>query len=322
MNRSEIKKIGGSDIAAILGLSPWKSKHSLYLHLIGELEPQPDNEVLERGRVLEPVIADIFQANHSEYNVTNPDRCFFINDGIMRHEKYKFIIGSPDRVLSNCESDDAAISGLEIKTADATKMSEWGEEGTDEIPLCYYLQCQWYAGLLEVPDWYIAVGFVKPGSRKICGYREYRIEHNEERYQTMVKLAVEFWENHVEKRIPPEIDQADAATVEYYKRKERNPELSMFCDDYLHGTIMELQANQVIAKQYEQTIALLKTQLIAAMGNAEAVVDPATGKNLLTFKGYETSTIDYKGLLAELEIGEDVIEKYRRKSLCRRFCLK
>ena len=50
MNRSEIRKIGGSDIAAILGLSQWKSAHSLYLHLIGELPPQEDNEAMERGR--------------------------------------------------------------------------------------------------------------------------------------------------------------------------------------------------------------------------------------------------------------------------------
>jgi putative phage-type endonuclease len=311
MNRSEIRKIGGSDIAAILGKSPWKSKHSLYLHLIGELPPQEDNEVFERGRKLEPIIADMFQANHEEYLVSEY--------GMLQSKEYSFLMGSPDRVLVE---GMGIASGLEIKTADVTKMNEWGEEGSDEIPLPYYLQSQWYCGLMNLPDWWIAVGFVKPGSRTICGYQEYRIEHNEKRYQAMVKLAVEFWEHHVEKRIPPEIDQADAATVDYYKRKERNHELSIYSDESISAKINEMREYQNAAKENEKQFELLKTQLLEAMGNAEAVVDPNTGKNLLTFKAYETTTTDYKGLLAELEVGDDVLEKFRRKSISRRFCLK
>ena len=78
-NRSEIKKIGGSDIAKILTdsdgrpLSRWGSPHSLYLHLIGELTPQEDNEAFERGRKLEPVVANIFAANHEEFWVEECD---------------------------------------------------------------------------------------------------------------------------------------------------------------------------------------------------------------------------------------------------------
>jgi len=326
MNRSEIRKIGGSDVAAILGLSPWKSAHSLYLHLIGELPPQEDNEALARGREMEPVIAGLFAVNHCEFAVCQ--------SGMSTRSDYPFLIGSPDRILFDdmpVSSDgfdeppnysNVPVSGLEIKTADITKMSQWGEEGTDEIPVEYLVQCQWYCGLLNVPDWYIAVGFVKPGSRKICGYREYKIEHDPARYAAMVKCAVDFWQHHVEKRIPPEITEPDTATVEYYRRRERKPESAVFCEPEMDEMIGELKEAQANIKKYEKEYELIKTKLLSEMGNAEVVIDPYSQKQMITFKAYETASVDYKELLAELGTADEVIEKYRRKNVLRRFCLK
>jgi putative phage-type endonuclease len=313
-DRSKIKKIGGSDIAAILGLSRYRSKHSLHLHLIGELPPTEDNPAMERGRILEPVIADIFAANHEEYCV---EEC-----GIVEHSdgdvKYPFLIGSPDRLLTEEDPDDHndnfVLSGLEIKTADATKMSEWGEEMSDEIPLEYYLQCQWYAGLLGVPDWYIAVGFVKPGSKKICGYREYRIEHDAARYAAMVQKAVDFWHNHVVPRIPPEITEPDMATVDYYRRRERDLDKMLYSNEALDEKIKAFRFRQDQRKEAERMEELEKTQLLAMLGNAEGVIDRFTGKNALTFKEQSNTSFDHKALCADLELDDEVLEKYRRKT--------
>jgi putative phage-type endonuclease len=48
--------IGGSDAAAALGLSPWKTPLSLYLEKTGDARPFRDNESMLWGRVLEPAI--------------------------------------------------------------------------------------------------------------------------------------------------------------------------------------------------------------------------------------------------------------------------
>lgn len=49
--------IGGSDAAAALGMSPWKTQLELYLEKRGELmAPDIDSEAMLWGRVLEPVI--------------------------------------------------------------------------------------------------------------------------------------------------------------------------------------------------------------------------------------------------------------------------
>ena len=205
-DRASIKKIGGSDIAAILGLSRWKSAHSLYLHLIGELPTQVDNDAMERGRKLEPVIANIFAANHEEFMLDDDD-AFLMED----HE-YPFLIGSPDRLLVRKSPASELDSGLEIKTADISKANEWSDEDTDEIPIEYLLQCQWYTGMCGLPDWHLAVGFVKPGSKKIVAYREYYIESDPARFEAMKQLAIDFWNNHVVPKVAPEVTEADAET--------------------------------------------------------------------------------------------------------------
>lgn len=55
--------IGGSDAAAVLGVSPWASAMSIYTDKIGLAELDPDEEVSEQarwGKILEPHLVDEF----------------------------------------------------------------------------------------------------------------------------------------------------------------------------------------------------------------------------------------------------------------------
>jgi putative phage-type endonuclease len=302
MNRSDIRKIGGSDIAAILGQSQWKSTHSLYLHLIGELTPQADNEILERGRKLEPVVASIFAANHDEFKV--------VEHGIIEDPNYPFLIGSPDRLLF-CGN---TTSGLEIKTADISTMSRWGEEGTDEVPVEYWIQCQWYAGLLGFDDWHLAVGFVKPGSRKIVGYRKYYIEFDPAWFAEAKQKAIDFWNNHVVAKIPPEITVADNVTVEYYKH--RYPQHSSDKWAYSNETIDHLAWEYVelvgIIKKREQEAETMKVKLIAAIGENEGI---KTALGNFTYRTTKPSKkTDWQGISRLLGATDETIENFTIES--------
>jgi len=157
-------------------------------------------------------------------------------------------------------------------------MSEWGEEESDEIPLPYYLQCQWYCGLLGLPDWYIAVGFVKPGSRNIC-YREYRIEHDAARYAAMVQRAVEFWENHVVPRIPPPITVADNATVAYYNSKypQHTPDKWVYSDERIDALAAEYLQLRADNKVREGRADAMEVELKKIIGDCEGL-KTASGK--------------------------------------------
>ena len=58
------KGIGGSDVAALLGISPWRTARDLFYDKlnIAVVEDHEDNWVaLEMGHLLEPLVAKIFQ---------------------------------------------------------------------------------------------------------------------------------------------------------------------------------------------------------------------------------------------------------------------
>ena len=53
--------IGGSDAAASIGLSPWKSRYGLYQEKISTSPPpRISNEAMTLGRLLEPLIREEF----------------------------------------------------------------------------------------------------------------------------------------------------------------------------------------------------------------------------------------------------------------------
>ena len=60
--------VGGSDVAAILGLSSWTSEVELWLDKrgeadeVGEIDKRDNSEVLEWGTILEPVIRKKYAA--------------------------------------------------------------------------------------------------------------------------------------------------------------------------------------------------------------------------------------------------------------------
>ena len=56
------KGIGGSDAAAIAGLSPWKSPVAVWLEKTGQVEPEEPGEAAYWGTVLEDVVARNFQS--------------------------------------------------------------------------------------------------------------------------------------------------------------------------------------------------------------------------------------------------------------------
>ena len=303
MNRSEIRKIGGSNIASILGKSPYESAHSLYLRLTGELPPKDDCDVMRWGRELESRVADMFADGHDEYTIEP--------HGMVTHPDYDFLIASPDRILLQ---DGKPVGVLEIKTSDIGMRQEFGEQMTDEIPFHFILQLTWYLGMMNLPEGYVAVYFRKPGRKAFAAYQEHYVKFEPDLFGFMVQKAVEFWNNHVVPRIAPEITEPDAITVEYYSRRERNKDSMMFSDEVLEDQIEKFRLAQSHLKEAKRMEELEKTQLLEMMGTSEGIIDRYTGKNILTFKEQSNTSFDHKALCADLELDDEVIEKYRRKT--------
>lgn len=199
-------RLGGSDIAAVLGLSKWESPFSLWHRKSALIGEQPENPQMEWGARLEPVIATKFSDNHPEFDV--------VTGGTYVHHERNWQLANPDRFIADrvvcgacdaglpmscCCPDSSAI--LECKTA--RDDWEWGPAGTDEIPVPYRCQVLWYLDVFGFDTAYVAV--LIAGS----DYREYVI-HAAPDEQAFMRTAGQEFLASIERGKRPDIDSHSA----------------------------------------------------------------------------------------------------------------
>lgn len=130
--------IGGSDAAAIMGLSPFSTIRDLYFDKIGVtpvIEEEEENWVAkEVGHRLEDLVAMIF-AKKTGLEVF-PVRKMF------RHPLYPFMLADVDYFI---RFPDGSIGILECKTCNYNAKDKWADDG---IPENYVLQVRHYLAVM------------------------------------------------------------------------------------------------------------------------------------------------------------------------------
>lgn len=130
--------IGGSDAAAIMGLSPFATIRDLYFDKIGVtpvIEEEEENWVAkEVGHRLEDLVAMIF-AKKTGLEVF-PVRKMF------RHPLYPFMLADVDYFI---RFPDGSIGILECKTCNYNAKDKWADDG---IPENYVLQVRHYLAVM------------------------------------------------------------------------------------------------------------------------------------------------------------------------------
>lgn len=184
--------IGGSDIAAVLGLSRWTSPFQLWHRKRGNLPEQPLSSAMDWGNRLEPLVRDWFAEQHPEFHVE-------ATPGTYAHEDRPWQRVNPDGLLYPPVEDGVPepLALLEIKT------SRFGDGFTrDDIPLDYMCQVQWSLDVfgLDVAHVVVLVGGNDP--------REYVIKANPEDQATLRAAAEKFW-NSIQADEQPPLDCTD-----------------------------------------------------------------------------------------------------------------
>lgn len=194
-------RIGGSEIAAVLGLSPWESYFSLWHRKAGNLGNVEDTELMLWGRLQEEPIARRFAIRHPELTVR---RCgTYVN----RERDYQLV--TPDRVLF--ARDGSEWEPLEIKNAYSDE--EWGPDGSDEVPIYYRCQVQWQLDAFSRPRCRMAVYF---GGDE---YREFLIPYDAADVTILRKRAEEFLASVRDGRLP----ELDGHAATYRAVRELHP---------------------------------------------------------------------------------------------------
>lgn len=271
--------IGGSDAAPILGVSKWKSAFQLYQEKIGafveESNPERDKR-LNRGKRWEPIViemlVDELESRGHEVEV------------LARNARYQ----DPEFPFLACEIDlELLIDGEEVngemKTVHPFAAKDWGEEGTDEIPVYYVAQGM--HGLM-----------VKPRNRLIVAaligaddLRVHELVRDDDLIATIRQKEIAFWDR-VQTRRPPAPTEpadvkwlypADAGTV-----AEADDALALVCQ--------ELKDKKMLVNDLETKIEFLETALKVRIGKAATLL--YRNHPIATWKTQSANRIDIKGI--------------------------
>jgi len=289
--------LGGSDIAAILGVSPWQSAFMLYQKKIGdfseEVTPAKD-KLFARGKRWEPIVVEMLI---DELRERGHDVQIIAQNQRYQDADYPFLAAEIDLELLV----DGEEVNAEAKTVNPFAAKFWGEQGTDNIPVYYAAQVMY--GMMIKPRKRCIVAALTGFDDKP---RIHFVERDDEIIAGIRARAIAFW-NRVQTRTPPEPTTLEDVAFLYPRDAgntlEADAEALAMYDDLklLRGDLDGLEAE----------IEGLKTKLKLRMGDASALM--FNGKPLVTWKSNKyIQKTDWKAVAEAMKATQDTINQFTK----------
>ncbi len=256
-NDERRSRIGASMAPAVLGVSPYKDGTPLgaYLYFTGESDGPEETAEMIWGLRMEDSIRKAAEV-HFQQTIQVPYPKL--------HVEHKFMGASPDGYFLN-RTTSASWYGLEIKNVtDPARASEWGEPGTDQVPLYVGVQVQQQAAVFGFEAVEVAVSlFGRPPVY-------YHVPRDEEVIARIVEVEAYFWHMHVLERVPPAPDWTHPDTpglVERLRRPEKGKIIELGDEEY--QTALAFCFMGEMQREWKAGRDMQKGRLIEALGDAE-----------------------------------------------------
>jgi len=274
--------LGGSDIGAIFGVSPWKSALDLYEEKIApefvppEVEPKRE-KLFRRGKKLEPWVMELLEE----------ERGIFIQKRNQRYTdpEFPWMMAEIDAEYM----DKVGLCNLDVKTVSPFAASEWGEEQTDEIPLTYCLQFHHGMMVTGRPACLVAVLI---GADDL---RTYEVKRDDELIAEIRKREIQFWTEHVQKKVPPPPQTVGDVHKTLFRYGgfpvQNDPEIMTALGNL--RTVKKTEKDvKVLKEEYELQIKRRLLVLAEAHGLTDA--DAPKRFNILDMTGKQTASLSYQ----------------------------
>lgn len=294
--------IGASEIAAVLGISPYASPFSLYWSKVHGWEIE-DTGDMEAGRRMESAIADwaadridpneqlvieasgLYGSSERPWQIATPDRLVHLPcercDGTGNAEvMYRATLS-----IVHCAACDGTGAGRVIAVLECKHPYSWdgfGEDGTDEIPVYFRTQLLQQMDVMEVGEGYLAA---------YCNHelRVYHLRRDDKDIAVMRAAGAAFWQR-LQDGVVPGVDEHSATDATLRR---------------LHPTVedVDVQVPLDLAEGYRRARAL-KARTAAVVDRYEARIRVAIGDGRRAMYGKQLvasrSVYDQSGDTAEL----------------------
>jgi len=257
------KHIGGSDAAAVMGMSAWTSPYALALDKLGALQDQPAGEAALWGTKLEHVVAE----HAVEQQGPGWSADFSCKDRMYVSTKYPWAAVNLDGIFCNYVVDASVQVGYEGKTASEYKLEEWEDGG---IPIAYRLQVLHAMAVRDDLPRFLVSALV--GGNK---YRQAWVERDEAAIEKLMEHERIFWEMVQRGEVPAPSGSDIDKDILIGLHPTAEGELAL-ADDLLM-VAEEYEAAKQEAKAAEDRKKEAGNQLRLALGDAKiGRVGPAT----------------------------------------------
>jgi putative phage-type endonuclease len=298
--------LGGSDAAAILGEHPYKGAVEVFLEKMGLRETE-DNELMEFGRDMEPVVRGRYLRRHREEPIS-----VWRAEAMLRDPKRSFLIGHPDFLVYagyNEAMMPTLVRGLEAKTTGWRQRHRWGDEGTDDIPREYLIQCQHYMGLTGLDRWDVAA-FIERH------YGEWIVLADSDFIGMICEECERFWRDYVLPQVRPPLEysmqRAEAVKLLWPESNQDVMATTPAVDELARALREVRQKSEALAAKDEE----LATALQEIMGESAGVEG---GWGRISWKSQERRNISWKDVATELKAPAELIGKHSKTQMVRPF---
>lgn len=289
------KGIGGSDAAAVLGISPFRTTRDLYYDKLNIVTADDaENWVaMEMGTLLEDLVARIF-AKKTGLKI-------FKRKVMFQHPLYPWMLADLDYQV---ELPDGTLAILEIKTTNYNAKDKWWYNGEEIVPVYYEAQGRHYMCVMNINRVYFCCLYGNNEDEVIIRHMERDLSYEEE----LIALEDFFWHDNVLAKNPPPYTESGDLIMESLRRSfglpiEDMAPIAITSPQFAKvAQYLELQAEKKLhdaeVRRLETEMKRLKALIAADMaGNLNAIYADADTDYTITFSESRTP----KMLKAELE---------------------
>lgn len=278
----ELRKngIGASEVASVVGISPWTTPFALFLQKSGQLPPIEENNAMHMGRLLEGVVVQLWEEQTGFKAVKASAK-----DIIYQDPEHPWRIVTPDRIAYEVNPG----TGKKQKVLVEAKTSSMSFD-PENLPTYYVAQCQYQMLVTGVHVCYLC--WLTAG--RDFGYA--RIEYDSEFAGWLAEEVDKFWnENVLGGKEPDAIAVSDLAV----KVPRSTPEKAIEADEQALDQLNVLREKKAMYDALGDEIADLTNSLKMYMTDSEALLD-GDGNVLVTWKSAKDKTsFDSKAFAAE-----------------------
>ena len=301
--------IGGSDAAAVLGISPFRTGVDLYYDKLGQsVEDDEQNWVAkEMGTLLEDLVARIF-AKKTGLKVCSMPVMF-------QHADHPWMLADVDRLVT---MPDGKTAILECKTTNPNAVSKWEYDGKPIVPQYYEAQGRHYMAVMNLDRVYFCCLYGNSEDEVIIRSIDRDLDYESE----LIALEENFWTNHVQAKVPPPYIEGNGALVLESLRRCLGPSYkdappvsltdaqSENVRRYVEMREQKSAANAFV-KQVENQMELLKARIITDMGGSwSAGYEDGNGSYAVTVKPSRRVSILKDDLLRLKDAHPDIYGQY------------